>query len=114
MVLIWNDLACGDREAAALLVAINSVFQIVAYSAARHVLPRAPARLARPGHPGRVSSSTWEITKVVLVFLGIPLVAGYLTRRIGLRTQGQRLVRARRSSRASARSRCTACSSPSS
>ena len=46
--------------------------------------------------------STWEITKAVLIFLGIPLVAGYLTRRIGHAREGQGLVRAARSSRGSA------------
>ncbi|MCX6461383.1 MAG: ACR3 family arsenite efflux transporter [Actinobacteria bacterium] len=88
MVLIWNDLACGDGEAAALLVAINSVFQILAYA----LLGTFYLRIL-PGWLGLdtqdVQFSTWEITKAVLIFLGIPLAAGYLTRRIGLRTKGR-------------------------
>ncbi|MFZ0325362.1 MAG: ACR3 family arsenite efflux transporter [Actinomycetes bacterium] len=88
MVLIWNDLACGDREAAALLVAINSVFQILAYA----LLGTFYLRIL-PGWLGLstqdVTFSTWEITKAVLIFLGIPLVAGYFTRRIGLRVKGR-------------------------
>jgi arsenite transporter len=87
MVLIWNDLACGDPEAAALLVAINSVFQVLAYAALGTFYLR-----VLPGWLGLdtqdVQFSTWEITKAVLIFLGIPLVAGYLTRRIGIRSKG--------------------------
>jgi arsenite transporter len=87
MVLIWNDLACGDREAAAVLVAINSVFQIVAYA----VLGYFYLELL-PGWLGLDTSSLevsmWEIAKIVLVFLGIPLVAGYLTRRWGEASRG--------------------------
>jgi ACR3 family arsenite transporter len=88
MVLIWNDLACGDREAAALLVAINSVFQIVAYALlGTFYLSVLPGWLGLDTQD--VTFSTWDITKAVLIFLGIPLVAGYLTRRIGLRTKGR-------------------------
>jgi ACR3 family arsenite transporter len=87
MVLIWNDLACGDREAAAVLVAINSVFQIVAYS----ILGYFYLELL-PGWLGLGTASLdvtmWEIAKIVLVFLGIPLVAGYLTRRWGEQSRG--------------------------
>jgi arsenite transporter len=87
MVLIWNDLACGNREMAAVLVAINSVFQIAAYS----VLGYFYLELL-PGWLGLDSSgidvTIWEITKSVLIFLGIPLLAGYLTRVIGERTRG--------------------------
>jgi len=88
MVLIWNDLACGDREAAALLVALNSLFQILAYALLGTFYLR-----VLPGWLGLdtqdVQFSTWEITKAVLIFLGIPLVAGYVTRRIGLRARGR-------------------------
>jgi ACR3 family arsenite transporter len=88
LVLIWNDLACGDREAAALLVAINSVFQILAYALlGTFYLKILPGWLGLDTQD--VQFSTWEITKAVLIFLGIPLVAGYLTRRIGLRTKGK-------------------------
>ena len=88
MVLIWNDLACGDREAAALLVALNSVFQILAYALlGTFYLKILPGWLGLDTQD--VAFSTWEITKAVMIFLGIPLVAGYLTRRIGLRVKGR-------------------------
>ena len=88
MVLIWNDLACGDGEAAALLVALNSVFQILAYALlGTFYLKILPGWLGLDTQD--VQFSTWDITKAVLIFLGIPLVAGSLTRRIGLRTRGR-------------------------
>ena len=88
MVLIWNDLACGDREAGALLVAINSVFQILAYAIlGTFYLAILPGWLGLGSE--NVQFSTWDITKAVLIFLGIPLVAGYLTRRIGVARKGE-------------------------
>ena len=87
MVLIWNDLACGDSEAAAVLVAINSVFQIVAYSLLGYFyLQLLPTWLSLD--TAALAVSMWDIAKMVLVFLGIPLVAGYLTRRWGEQTRG--------------------------
>ena len=87
MVLIWNDLACGDREAAAVLVAINSVFQIVAYSLLGYFyLELLPDWLGLD--TASLDVSMWDIARIVLVFLGIPLVAGYLTRRWGERSRG--------------------------
>jgi ACR3 family arsenite transporter len=87
MVLIWNDLACGDREAAAVLVAINSVFQIIAYSILGYFyLELLPRWLGLD--TASLDVSMWDIAKIVLVFLGIPLAAGYLTRRWGERTRG--------------------------
>jgi len=87
MVLIWNDLACGDRDAAAFLVAINSVFQIVAYSLLGYFY-----LTVLPGWLGleqqALDVSLWTITRAVLVFLGIPLAAGYLSRTFGERAMG--------------------------
>lgn len=87
MVLIWNDLACGDREVAAVLVALNSVFQIVAYAFLGYFYLQ-----VLPGWLGlateEVAISMWEIAQAVLIFLGIPLVAGFLTRLWGERTHG--------------------------
>ncbi|MPQ96961.1 ACR3 family arsenite efflux transporter [Modestobacter sp. I12A-02628] len=88
MVLIWNDLSCGDREAAAVLVAINSVFQIVAFAALGWFYLQ-----VLPGWLGLSTTSAdfsvWSIVLSVLVFLGIPLVAGFLTRTVGERTRGR-------------------------
>ncbi|GAA2238404.1 ACR3 family arsenite efflux transporter [Streptomyces amakusaensis] len=88
MVIIWNDLACGDREAAAVLVALNSVFQVLAFGLLGwFYLDLLPGwlGLATTG----LDASAWEIARAVLVFLGIPLAAGFLTRRIGERTRGR-------------------------
>ncbi|MCF2573966.1 ACR3 family arsenite efflux transporter [Brevibacterium sp. UCMA 11754] len=88
MVLIWNDLACGDREAAAVLVAINSVFQVLAFGLLGwFYLQWLPNLLGLPTTSGEFSF--WAITLSVLVFLGIPLLAGFLTRTIGEKTKGQ-------------------------
>jgi ACR3 family arsenite transporter len=88
MVLIWNDLAGGDREAAAVLVAVNSLFQIGAYSLLGYfyleLLPRWFG-----WHTTALDVSLWEIARMVLVFLGIPLAAGYLTRRVGVARRGE-------------------------
>jgi arsenite transporter len=87
MVLIWNDLACGDREAAAFLVALNSIFQIGAYSLLGYFYLS-----VLPGWLGLAQQaldvSLWDITKAVLVFLGIPLAAGVVSRLWGERAKG--------------------------
>jgi arsenite transporter len=88
MVLIWNDLACGDREAAAVLVAINSLFQIVAYSLLGYFyLELLPGWLGL--EQSSIDFSMAEIAKAVTIFLGVPLVAGYLTRRWGEARRGR-------------------------
>ncbi|WP_229074878.1 ACR3 family arsenite efflux transporter [Actinoplanes sp. DH11] len=88
MVIIWNDLACGDREAAAVLVALNSVFQVVAFGVLGwFYLSVLPGWLGLDG--ARLDVSGWEIAGNVLVFLGIPLLAGYLTRHFGEKIKGR-------------------------
>ena len=88
MVLIWNDLAKGDRDRAAILVVFNAIFQVVAFSFLGYfyltILPGWLGLDTQGFQPG-----IWEIARTVLVFLGIPLTAGYLTRRIGLKRKGR-------------------------
>jgi arsenite transporter len=79
MVLIWNLLACGNNEYAAVLVALNSAFQIVMYTVLGYVyLMVVPQWLGAAGTTLDISMGA--IAKSVLIFLGIPLVAGFLTR----------------------------------
>lgn len=88
MVLIWNDLACGDREAAAVLVAVNSVFQVLAFGALGwFYLQVLPGWLGLPTTSAEFSATA--IVASVLVFLGVPLVAGALTRVLGERARGR-------------------------
>jgi len=88
MVLIWNDLACGDREAAAVLVAINSVFQVFMFGVLGWFYLQ-----VLPGWLGLETTSAefsiMAITISVLVFLGIPLLAGFLTRTFGEKIRGR-------------------------
>ncbi|WP_444663535.1 ACR3 family arsenite efflux transporter [Cellulomonas sp. CW35] len=88
MVVIWNDLACGDREAAAVLVAINSVFQVVAFSLLGwFYLSVLPGWLGLDTQG--LDVSVGQIALNVLVFLGVPLAAGFASRAIGERTRGR-------------------------
>ena len=88
MVLIWTDLACGDREMATVLVALNAVFQVLLYAVVGYFYLQ-----VLPGWLGLQTTSLHvsiaEIAATVAVFLGIPLVAGYLTRTIGERARGR-------------------------
>ncbi|GAA3494698.1 ACR3 family arsenite efflux transporter [Streptomyces prasinosporus] len=89
MVVIWNDLACGDREAAAVLVALNSVFQVLAFGLLGwFYLDLLPGRLGL-GDGEHLDISPGGIAVNVAVFLGVPLLAGFLTRRIGERRMGR-------------------------
>ena len=94
MVLIWTDLACGDREMAAVLVALNAVFQVATYAALGvFYLSVLPGWLDLDTQALSVSMAT--IATTVVVFLGIPLVAGYLTRTLGERRHGREWYEAR-------------------
>ena len=88
MVLVWNDIARGDRERAAVLVVFNALFQVAAYSLLGYFyLTLLPGWLGLDTEGFEVG--IWEVARTVLIFLGIPLVAGFLTRRIGLRRRGR-------------------------
>jgi ACR3 family arsenite transporter len=87
MVLIWNMLACGNHEYAAVLVALNSAFQIVMYTVLGYLyLMVMPEWLGTAGTALHISM--WAVAKSVLIFLGVPLVAGFLTRLILSRIKG--------------------------
>ncbi|HEX6445133.1 MAG TPA: ACR3 family arsenite efflux transporter, partial [Streptosporangiales bacterium] len=88
MVLIWTDLACGDREMAAVLVALNAVFQVLAYALLGvFYLNVLPGWLGL--HTQNLSVSAGQIAGTVAIFLGIPLAAGFATRTCGERARGR-------------------------
>ncbi|MBF6320866.1 ACR3 family arsenite efflux transporter [Nocardia cyriacigeorgica] len=88
MVVIWNDLACGDREAAAVLVALNSIFQVIMFAGLGwFYLSVLPGWLGL--EQTTIDAPPWQIAKYVLIFLGIPLLAGFLTRHFGEKARGR-------------------------
>ncbi len=88
MVLIWNDIAKGDRDRAAILVVFNAAFQVLAFSLLGYFyLTVLPGWLGLDTQGFEVG--IWETARTVLIFLGIPLTAGFLTRRVGLKRKGR-------------------------
>ncbi|MFD4691592.1 ACR3 family arsenite efflux transporter [Streptomyces sp. NPDC058463] len=89
MVIIWNDLACGDREAAAVLVVLNSLFQVAAFGLLGWFYLDVLPRWLGLGDGQGLDVSPWQIVLNVIVFLGLPLLAGFITRRAGEKRMGE-------------------------
>ena len=87
MVLVWNMLAGGDNEYCAVLVALNALFQLIFYSLYAYLFVTVFSSWLGGGTSIRIEF--WDVARTVLIFLGIPLAAGLITRYYGIKARGR-------------------------